>query len=135
MSQENVEAFKRAVEAANHRDIEAGLEEMDPDVEWRPSIQVLLGGKETVYRGHDGVRDVLRETEEAWAESHWEFPEIRDLGERIVAIGRFRARGRGSTIEAESPVAYLVDFKDSKVIRMWSYLDPNEALEAAGLSE
>ena len=30
MSHENVETFKRAVEAANRRDVEALLEELDP---------------------------------------------------------------------------------------------------------
>jgi ketosteroid isomerase-like protein len=135
MSQANVEAFKRVVEAANRRDVEAALEELDPEVEWHPVIQVLLRGEATVYRGHQGVRDVLREADEAWAETHYEFSEIRDLGDRIVAIGRFRARGKESAAEVESPLGYVVQFKNGKAIRMWSYLDPNEALEAAGLEE
>jgi hypothetical protein len=33
MSKENVEALKRAVEAATRRDVEALLEELDPEVE------------------------------------------------------------------------------------------------------
>jgi ketosteroid isomerase-like protein len=70
-----------------------------------------------------------------WAETHYEFSEIRDLGDRIVAIGRFRARGKESAAEVESPLAYIVQFKNGKAIRMWSYFDPNEALEAAGLRE
>jgi ketosteroid isomerase-like protein len=133
MSQENVEAFKRMVEAANRRDIEAALEELDPEVEWHPVLQVMLGGEAAVYRGHEGVRDVLRESEEAWAEAQYEFPEIRDLGDRIVAIGCFRARGKGSAAEVESPLGYLVEFKNGKAIRMWSYLDRAEALDAVGL--
>jgi uncharacterized protein len=135
ISQENVEAFKRVVEAANRRDVEAALAELDPEVEWHPVIQVLLGGEATVYRGHQGVRDVLREADEAWAETHYDFSEIRDLGDRIVAIGRFRARGKESAAEVESPLGYVVQFKNGKAIRMWSYLDPNEALEAAGVEE
>ena len=43
--------------------------------------------------------------------------EFRDLGDRVVAIGRFRTRGRKSGVEAESPIAYVVDIKDGKVIR------------------
>jgi ketosteroid isomerase-like protein len=135
MSRENVEAFKRVVEAANRRDVDAALEALDPDVEWHPVIQVLLGGEATVYRGHRGVRDVLREADEAWAETHYEFSEIWDLGDRVVAIGRFRALGKESGAEVESPLGYVVEFKNGKAIRMWSYLDPNEALEAAGLRE
>ena len=38
MSQENVEAVKRAREAANRGDIEALLEELDPEVEWHPAM-------------------------------------------------------------------------------------------------
>jgi ketosteroid isomerase-like protein len=135
MSEENVAAFKRVVDAANHREVEAALEELDPEVEWHPVIQMLLGGEATMYRGREGVRDVLREADEAWAETHYEFSEIRDLGDRIVAIGRFRARGKESAAEVESPLAYIVQFKNGKAIRMWSYFDPNEALEAAGLQE
>jgi ketosteroid isomerase-like protein len=134
MSQENVEAFKRVVEAANRRDAEAALEELDPEVEWHPVLQMVLGGEATVYRGHQGVRDVLRDADEAWAEMHYEFSEIRDLGDRIVAIGRFRARGKESAAEVESPLGYVVEFKNGKAIRMSSYLDPDQALEAVGLS-
>jgi ketosteroid isomerase-like protein len=135
MSQENVEAFKRAVEAANRQDVEAALKEAHPEIEWRPAIPVLLGGEATVYRGHEGFREMFREGLEVWAEIHFEFCEIRDLDDRVVATGRLRARGKESAAEVESPICYLVDFKDGKAIRMWSYLDPREGLEAAGLSE
>ena len=135
MSQENVEVFKRGVEASNRRDVEAVLEELDPEVEWHPAMAALLGGKTTVFRGHEGVREMLRELDEAFAEIHMEFSEIRDLGERIVAIGRRRARGRVSGAETETPLCYVIEVKNGKAIRIQSYLDPREALEAAGLSE
>jgi hypothetical protein len=48
MSQENVEAFKRALNAGNRRDIEALLEELDPEVEWHSAILASLGGEATV---------------------------------------------------------------------------------------
>jgi ketosteroid isomerase-like protein len=135
MSQENVEACKRALEAAERRDLEGLIEELDPAVEWHPGLSVLLGGKATVYRGYEGVRESFQEREELFPEWHHEVSEIRDLGERVVVIGRVRVRGRESGAETESPFGYLVDFKDGKAIRIWSYLDPQEALEAAGLSE
>jgi hypothetical protein len=55
MSQENVEAFKRFLDAFNRRDVEAMLEEVDAGVEWRPAAPVALGGEATVYRGHAGI--------------------------------------------------------------------------------
>jgi hypothetical protein len=33
------------------------------------------------------------------------------------------------------PFAYLADFRGGKAIRVRAYLDPNEALEAAGLQK
>jgi ketosteroid isomerase-like protein len=59
----------------------------------------------------------------------------RDLDDRIVAIRRVRARGTESGAETESAVATMVDFKNNKGIRIRIYLDLDEALEAAGLSE
>jgi hypothetical protein len=52
--------------------------ELDPEVEWHGAILMAMGGKPTVHRGHEGVREWLRDLQ---------YPEIRDLGERTVAIG------------------------------------------------
>jgi ketosteroid isomerase-like protein len=73
--------------------------------------------------------------DEALAEVRMECLEIRDLGERIVVRGRVRAQGRASRAVTESPIGWLVEFKNGKVTRMRDYLDPKEALEAAGLPE
>ena len=135
MSQENVEALKRALDAYNRRDIEALVEGADPEIEWHSAILAGLGGEATVYRGHEGIRKVLRDLFEALGETHIEYTEIRDLGDRVVGIGSTRNRGRGSGAETESPHASVVDFKNGKATRVRSYLDPGEALEAAGFSE
>jgi ketosteroid isomerase-like protein len=135
MSEENVEAFKRGIEAFHRRDMETVLEVHDPKVEWHPMIQVLLGGEATVYRGHEGVREQLRDLDEAFTEIHFEISEIRDLGDRLLANGRIRARGKESGVETQSPISFLADFKNGKVIRAVTYPDPKEALETAGLSE
>jgi len=135
MSQENVEAFKRGVEAYNRRDAQGLIEELDPTVEWHPALLVMLGGEPTVYRGHQGVRELLRDTDETLAEIHVEFSEIRDPGDQIVAIGHIHTRGKASGAVTESPLGYVADFRDGKVTRIRTYLDPEEAREAAGLSE
>ena len=135
MSRENVEAFKRATEAANRGDLEAALEEFDPGVEWHPALLVSLEGEEAVYRGHEGIRQLYGDLNELFEKLRWEYSEIRDLGDRVIAIGHFRMRGKGSGAETEAPIGSVVDFKNGKAIQVRTYLDPNEALEAAGLSE
>jgi ketosteroid isomerase-like protein len=135
MSQENVEAFERAVAAYNRGDIDAFLEQIDPDVEWHPLLQVMLGGEATTFRGHEGVRELFRDLNEGFTDQHVEPSEIRDLGGLLVAIGRIRGRGKESGAEAESPINWVVDFRDGRVVRVREYLNPKEALEAAGLRE
>jgi ketosteroid isomerase-like protein len=131
----NVASFTRGLDAANRRDIEALLEELDPEVEWHPLLPTLLGGETTVYRGHEGVRELFRDIDDAFSEFRVEMSEIRDFDDRIVAIGAMRGRGRESRAVTESPLAYLVQVKNAKAIRIRAYRDPKQALEAAGLGE
>ena len=99
------------------------LDDLHPEIEWHPWLQIQFGGGATVYRGHQGVRKGIRELEEAFSEIQSEQTEIRDLGERVVAIGQLRGRGNESGAMS------------GKVIRVREYLDPKKALEAVGLSE
>ena len=40
--------------------------------------------------------------------------EVRDLGDRLVAIGYIRARGKGSGAETETPFALVTEIKNGK---------------------
>jgi ketosteroid isomerase-like protein len=135
MSQENVEAFERGLEAGNRGDVETLLEELDPEVEWHSALHALMGGEQTVFRGHDGVREVIRDINETFGEFHIEISEVRDLGDRVVAIGHIRARGKESGAETETPYALVTEIKNGKTTAVRAYLDPKQALEAAGLKE
>jgi ketosteroid isomerase-like protein len=104
MSQENVEAVRRGADAYNRGDIDALLGELDPEIEWHPLLQVLLGGEATVYRGHEGARELYRDLDEAFTEAQNELSEIRDLGERVVAIGHLRGRGAARSSSRMSPL-------------------------------
>jgi ketosteroid isomerase-like protein len=135
MSEQNVEAFERAIEAYNRRDIDAFLDEMNPDVGLQGALQPLLEGEAKVYRGHEGVRQWVRDIDETIADIRLELPEVRDLGDRTVAIGRIGARGSASGAEVEAPFGCVVEWKNGKATSVLSFLDHKEALEAAGLSE
>jgi|SRR5687768_13376023 len=136
MSQENVESFQRAVEAYNRRDFEAVLEFLDPEIEWHPGIQAMLGGEGAVYRGHAEVRELFRDVTEVFDTFDIALSDIRDLGEdRVVATGHLRTRGSGSEAKTESPVGFVVDGRNGKAILIRTYLDPNDALKAVGLRE
>ena len=135
MSEESVEAFKRGLEAGNRGDVEALLAELDPEVEWHSALHALLGGEQTVFRGHDGVREMFRDLNEAFGEIQLEISEIRDLGDGLVAIGRTRVRGKASGAAAETSLALVTEVRNGKTTLIRGFLDPKEAFEAAGLSE
>ncbi len=135
MSQENIEAYKRGVDAFNRGDLDAISDVLDPEVVMHLSLPAMFGGEATVVRGHDEYRRFYRDLMQSFAEFRIEISEIRDLGERLVTIGRIHARGKGSGAEVESPIAYVVELGNGKTIRLDDYFDPKEALEAAGLSE
>ena len=88
-----------------------------------------------MLRGHDAVRELYRDLFETFGEFHVEYSEIRDLGDRLVAFGRWIGRGEGSGAETATPVAVIADYENGKAIRIWTYFDPRQALEAAGLRE
>jgi ketosteroid isomerase-like protein len=135
MSEENVDRYRRNIEALNRRDVEALLPELDPEIEWNMPLQRLLGGEAAVYHGHEGVREYFRDMGEAFAEIRVDYPDIRDLGDRVLAIGSFQARGRESGVPIESPLGAVLEMRDGKVIRARTYFDPKEALEAVGLGK
>jgi uncharacterized protein len=135
MSQENVEAFNRAVAAYNCRDIDAFLEQFDPEAEWHSLTQVMFGGEHAVYQGHRGIREGVREIDEVLEDMQVDCLEIRDLGEAILVIGRVRGRGKASGIDIESPIHWVVEFADGRVVQMRDYLDFASAINAAGQSE
>ncbi len=135
MSRKDTETCRRAVEAYNRGDVEAFVDQFDPAVEWHPLNQLMFGGEAEGYRGHEGVRRFMREVEEAFVEVRIEVGEIRDLGERIVMTGQLRALGRASGARTESPIGWLLEFRNARIVRMRDFLDPDEALRAAGVPD
>ena len=100
-----------------------------------PALPGLLEGAATIYRGHDGIAEMLRDFYEVLNEIRFEYSEIQDLGDRVVAIGEIRVRGKASGAETRSPYANVANVSNGKGVRIRGYLDPEEALEAARLDE
>lgn len=134
MSEENIALLRRAVDAYNRRDIPALLEELDPEVQWHPALPGLLSKGVHSYRGHDGIIRMFRDFYEVLDEIHFEYWDVRDFGERVVAIGQLRTRGKVSGAETVAAYANLAEVREGKGIRITGYLDPKEALEDAKLA-
>ena|ERR1700737_2904505 len=130
MSQENVEIAKRAIDAFNRRDVDDLTELTTPDFElFAPMIQVEGGS----LRGREGVETVFGNIRDTWEEQRFIAGEFRDLGDRVVVLGRMEAHGRSSGVPVDVPFGNIFDFRDGKISRVRAYRDHGEALRAAGL--
>jgi ketosteroid isomerase-like protein len=133
MSDENVEVFRRGVASFNQRDEDAIDDLFTEDFEFIPYLAALV--ETTTYRGREGLRQYFEDAEAAWENFEVQVDEIRDLGDRAIAFGEIRGRGRGSGLEARVSLAWVADFRHRKFSRLQSYGDATEALEAAGVRE
>ena len=131
MAAENARLAALVLDAYNRWAIEPVLAELDPEIEWRPVIPMLLGGEATVYRGHDDVRRMFGEIRDAFPEIRIELSEVRDLGDRILGIGRMETRGKASGVVTHTPWAFVGHLRNGKLLRVQTYLDPAEALTDA----
>jgi ketosteroid isomerase-like protein len=129
----NVQVVERLFRAFNDRDMPAFLDLLDPAVEWVPILGVLEG---RVYRGHDDVRRWVEALDPDWELFEVHYEELRDLGDRVLIFGHWRARGRASGVEFENqPATWVYDLKGGKVTRLQTFTDRAEALAAVGLEE
>jgi ketosteroid isomerase-like protein len=131
MSSQNVETVRRSFEGWNRGDVDAWLEGAHPEIEWSSAVVRRVEGADTVYRGSDGMRRYWDEWHAVW-DITIEVTETHDLGESVLAFARLHTRGRGSGIGVDQPVGYVFEFDDGLARRVRAYLDPEQAIEAAG---
>jgi uncharacterized protein len=131
MSEENVEVVRRAFEAYERGDVEAMLEEVDEEVQWKQIEEPA-----PVY-GRDGVREAVQRWDETWDNLRAEVDEYIDAGDCVIALIRFRGLGRASGVPVEMASYHVFTVRNGKVARMFEYGPGKraDALEAAGLSE
>jgi ketosteroid isomerase-like protein len=131
MSQENVEIVRRMYEAFHRDDFDGALAYFHPDVEVDASVRVDEG----IGRGRDAVATMVGRWVGAWDDWREEIEEMHGLGSHVVVVSRQRGRAKGSGIEVETRYAVGYELRADKITRMVLHSGPEEALEAAGLSE
>ncbi len=131
MSEENVEIVKRVTDAFNRREVNALLDVAIPDCVM--SSQLLDATAD--FRGSEGLERFYAMLSESWEDFQSVAQEYRDLGDRVLALGRNRGCGKGSGVPVDGPYGAVFDFCDGKISRIRLFLDQAEALRAAGLSE
>jgi uncharacterized protein len=124
----NAEWVRQAFERWNPGDRSPPLERFHPDVEINTVIGAAIQGEP--FRGYEGVRAWLAGLDENF--EIWELvtDEWHERGDTLVVLGSVHARGRGSGIELDQPIAWVADFRDGLLVRLRTYFDHDEALQA-----
>ncbi len=131
MSQENVDQFVRCIEAFNRMDIPGVLQLLDPEIRFEHRLAELFGS----YSGLVGVEGFFADVAEHFDALKVACPDVRDLGDRVLALGTSRLTGKGSGVETELPFTVVAKFRDGRMTHFTDYGDRAQALEAAGLRE
>jgi ketosteroid isomerase-like protein len=141
MSQENVEIVRRGYEVMGQvlKDYPSDFPDLgaflDPEIEWRGPRE-FPDLAEPRY-GHEGVRSYIETLFEAIEDYRMVPEEFIDAGgDQVLVFSREGGRGRASGAEVVTQLtAHLWTIRDGKAVRMQSYWERSDALEAAGLSE
>ena len=129
-----MEVVRRFCERDDQTGLDSLLAILHPNIEWVP---VQSDPEYSVHRGHDDVRAWLTSWADSFPDLRWELDGILDAGsDLVVAFVRLAGRSDATGIDLETP-SYTVVFqlRGEKIARIHEYLDSQEALEAAGLSE
>jgi ketosteroid isomerase-like protein len=135
MSQENVEIVQGMLERFSTGDVQGWLDYWGREAEWTAVGFGAVEGGERVYRGHDGLRRFRADSIEAFAEIRVDASDFREVGDRVLVLGKLKAKGATSGAAFATPMAWLFEMRDRKIVRGHDYLDQQQALEVAGLQE
>jgi ketosteroid isomerase-like protein len=135
MSQGNVEIMRRALTAAflsDPPDAETLREVLDPDCVFVSN----WGVEEAEHHGLDDALAAQAEMSGVWVSWSQEVERVLGAGEeRVVALLRLRAIGRGSAVPVELAWAIVATMRNGRIARARTVLSHAEALKAVGLEE
>jgi ketosteroid isomerase-like protein len=125
--QEDVELVRRIVEALNRGDVDGMLASMHPDFEWRPLETSPIA---RVYRGHEQVRHYIEDWLSTFESVRLELDDPAEVGDRVVATIRGRARGRGSGLELDNRFCQVWTVRDGMAVAMEEHATREQAQAA-----
>jgi len=130
---ENERRVRESLRAMERGDVEWIAAQAHPDVEFVNPPYALEPGTRL---GIEGVRTAFRNMLDAFEELRFESERVVDLGDRVIALGMWTGRGKGSRYRFDPlPYAFLITLRDGQLIRYEWFNEHAEALAAAGIEQ
>ena len=121
-----------ALQALERRDVDALLVDAHPEIVFvNPPYAIEPGTR----HGLDGFKTGIQNLLDAFEELRFDSERVIDLGDRVVGLGMWTGRGKGSGYEFDpQPYAFIVTLdEEGRMIRYEWFAEHDEALRAAGL--
>ena len=132
MSEENVKIVQRAIAAINEGDVDGYLSCCTDDVQLSTPAEGVAGQ----YEGPDGIRRFFADLAETGPDFNLTAERLEAVApDRVLAFLRVTATGRTSGARTEAIAGNIYDLAHGEIERVRIFLDRDQALEAAGLSE
>jgi ketosteroid isomerase-like protein len=127
MSEENVDVVRATFDAFQKRDLQAFLNCMDPEVEYRSLVLEVEG----TYHGHEGIQLWWESVLAVFPDWNPQIEEAREVCSRVVSRVRAEGHGTGSGIALERDIWHVAEVRDGRL--KWSafFRTEQEALEEA----
>jgi ketosteroid isomerase-like protein len=139
MSEENVELVRRVyiegdlLQTTSDQIDSLFREHLDEDFEFRLPGDYPEG--EPVFRGREGVDQLVAMLGETWSEWQFEPERFLDAGDQVVVFARIVGRGKASGAPFELETTHVWTVRAARAISVHAYRDRSQALEAAGSRE
>ena len=133
MSGDNVQVFRRSIDAWNLGDLDTSFSYFDANAVVITDPSWMEPGP---FEGRDAIRAWYEGLREAWEGQEIVFTDICEVGDTlVVARVDWQVRGRTSGMDTDLDATCVIKVEGGKIVHQQWFFDHGEALEAAGLLE
>jgi ketosteroid isomerase-like protein len=132
MTNENVDLVRRAYQAYSEGDLASAGSAYSDDTVWDVT---RFRPDEGVHSGLDELTKYLGSWRATWTEHSFSLERAVDAGDHVVAVIQESGRGKSSGAPVTIRYGQVITVRDGKITETVVYRDPEDAFEAAGLTD
>jgi ketosteroid isomerase-like protein len=126
-----VEVVQSIYSSLDRGDWDAAFRLVEPDFE----VTFQRGPNAGTHRGADTIQAIIEDQREAFDAWTIEVEQVFERGDQVVVVIKSHLRPKGTDAEFEIQNGHIWTIREGVAVSLTGFPNPEEALEAAGLSE